>query len=101
ANLGPLRGLPLQQLKISSCPVKDLTPLAEMPLTLLHMDKCFALHDLSPLASLKLVEVRLPPRVTSGLEGLRAMASLQSIDDRSPPAFWRELDAVRPQSKTK
>lgn len=89
ADLGPLRDMPLEQLNIASSRVTDLTPLAGLPLKALHLEKCLDLHDLRPLKGLKLVEIQLPPQVTSGLEMLQNMTTLEKIDGKPAATFWR------------
>jgi serine/threonine protein kinase len=67
ADLAPLRGLPLAELAISSCPqLQDLAPLAGMPLIQFDLQDCPRVADLGPLAHARLTRanLRLLPKVT-------------------------------------
>jgi hypothetical protein len=84
---------------ISRCPVRDISPLKGLPLTDLLMSECKEVHDLTPLAGMKLVLVHLPPDVTKGLESIRAMKSLQNIDGTPPRQFWKLWGAAKAKAQ--
>jgi hypothetical protein len=74
---------------MNSCrQVRDLAPLAGMPLTTVNLADCPALHDLTPLKDLKLTELYLTPKfITQGMDLLRSMRTLGII---APGAGWNE-----------
>jgi len=55
-DLGPLRGMPLAELRFEHNLVRDLTPLKDLPLTKLRCS-WNGVRDLSPLADLELTEL--------------------------------------------
>jgi Leucine-rich repeat (LRR) protein len=98
-DLAPLKGMRLDELDISGCPVADLSPLADMEIRHLDMGKCQYLHDLRPLERLSLQHIKLPPKVTEGWEVLRDMKSLQLIDDEPRDAFLTNRGKAPAKSK--
>lgn len=125
ADITPLRGLPITMLWLSRSPVRDLSPLGSVPLESLTVEGC-PVDDLSPLtghATLRrlhialtevtdltpIVELELtrlifsPPRITKGLEQVRAMSTLTEIGMgfeamMSPPRFWSLIDSMPTQA---
>jgi serine/threonine protein kinase len=97
-DLSPLAGLRLQSLTLSQTDVSDLTPLANMPLVELRLDGCKRLTDLRPLATISTLRSLILPmnRPNGGIEFLRTMPSLQSIGFRDPAVpsaqFWKQFD---------
>ena len=56
ASLDPLRGIPLNELSIGSCPrIEDLSPLRGMPLASLQIGSCERIRDLGPLEGMPLI----------------------------------------------
>lgn len=75
-DLRPLRGMPLQALKLTSCTnLVDLSPLAGMPLTSLDFWGCTKVTDLRPLSGMRLAALNLYgyPCAVSDLAPLRGM----------------------------
>jgi len=66
-----------------------------MPLEQLTLRDCPKLHDLTPLADMKLKKIQLPPRITKGLDMIRAMKSLESINDQPAAEFWKKWDEAK------
>lgn len=73
SDIGPLKGMALQQIDLSGNPISDLSPLKGMPLIGLYLEDT-NVEDLTPLAgntTLKELYVsRTPLRKLSGLEGV-------------------------------
>ncbi len=78
ADLSPLSGMPLTQLKFASTPVSDLTPLKGMKLTLLHCPGS-KVRALSPLIGMPLTSLKCSDTQVSDLSPLRGMP-LVSLD---------------------
>ena len=72
-DLTPLAGLPLQQLFLEDTEVSDLSPLAGMPLEQLYLANA-QVTDLSPLAGMSLQELNL---VGTPLEDLSGLADVE------------------------
>jgi serine/threonine protein kinase len=89
ADISPLRGMKLVIFETNGCPIKDLSPLAGMPLKTLNL-WLFATDDLSPLRGMKLVAANLggsPVKDISVLKGMPIEAlclNHSQIDDLSP-----------------
>jgi hypothetical protein len=73
--------------------VADLSPLKGAPLEFLKVSECGKLTDLSPLAGMPLAEICLPPQVTKGMDALRRMKSLKNINHQPADEFWKKYDA--------
>jgi len=79
--------------------LRDVTPLAGMPLSNLTLSHCGSLNDVTPLAGLTLTELYFHPKyVQKGTDALRRMKSLKTIgqDEKaklSPEEFWKRFDA--------
>jgi len=56
-------------------------------------------HDLTPLADLKVKRIVLPPRVTSGMDAVRKMATLTHINGQPAAEFWKKWDADQAKVK--
>ncbi|MDA0285660.1 MAG: hypothetical protein O3B86_20135, partial [Planctomycetota bacterium] len=97
-NLEPLRGMPCTSLTLTRCDkVANLEPLRGMALKFLNIRET-AVRDLSPLADMPLVELHFEAKkIDRGIEVLRGMQSLKTISPNGPalaPAeFWRRYDA--------
>jgi serine/threonine protein kinase len=97
-NLEPLRGMPCTSLTLSqSRKVANLEPLRGMPLKFLQIRKT-AVRDLSPLADMPLVDLHFDlNNIDRGIEVLRDMQSLKKITATgttlTPTEFWRQYDA--------
>lgn len=72
-DLGPLAGLPLRQLFLEETKVSDLAPLAGMPLEQLYLSST-QVTDLSPLAGMSLQELNL---VGTPIEDLTGLADVE------------------------
>ena len=105
ADLSPLKGMAtLKELNISANPLNDLSPLAGLSLESLNLCDCAA-TDVTPLAKLPLKFLALtPPRITKGMDALRAIKSLERIGAKAPlwnwttalptaAEFWKKYDA--------
>jgi hypothetical protein len=91
-DLTPIQSLPLRALSVTGCSIKSVAPLRKLTtLQSLAMDRCLELHDLTPLAGLRLEEIRLPPQVTVGMEVIRNMPGLQVVDGISAPRYWQHF----------
>jgi hypothetical protein len=77
-DLGPLRGLPLPELRLA-CP-QDPREL-----------------DLTPLAECKQIEVLdfTPTARTTGLQAIRDHPKVKTINGQPAGEFWKKLDAAR------
>lgn len=96
-DLSPLQGMNLSGLNLSSCRrISELSPLKGMPLTNLFLANCDQITDLTPLAGISIKEIYLPPKVTVGMEVIRAMTSLEQINRKPAEEFWKEYDAKKP-----
>ncbi|MDA0589410.1 MAG: hypothetical protein O2820_26865 [Planctomycetota bacterium] len=98
-NLEPLHGMPCTSLSFDRCgKVSSLEPLRGMPLAYLNIQGT-AVRDLSPLADMPLVELRFEVKeINRGLDVLRGMQSLTKLAPEgyptiSPAEFWRRYDA--------
>ena len=92
--------MPLASLSVADCPlVRDLGPLAGMPLTTFHAYGT-AVTDLRPLRGMSLESCGPPDphQVTHGLEVLRSMKSLKTIGavtygtHQPAAAYWDRFD---------
>lgn len=97
-DLGPLQGTPLNTLDLFRCrEIRDISPLKGMPLRALYMVNCDQVQSLHPLEGLSLEEIHFSPKVTAGLDCIRAMKTLRFIgmgNMRYPPdEFWKRYDA--------
>ena len=73
-DLGPLKGMCLQNLVCQNClNVDDLAPLKGMPLSRLSLHGCKQVSDLSPLAGAELEELSLASTGVTDLSPLRGM----------------------------
>ena len=90
--------MPCTSLTLFRCgKVANLEPLCGMPLTFLNIRET-AVRDLSPLADVPLVELHFEAKkIDRGFEVLRDMKSLKKIAPNgptlSPAEFWRQYDA--------
>jgi len=64
-----------------------------MPLTTLNLSGCRGVRDLSPLESIKLKEIALPPQVAEGMAVLRRVKSITQINNVPADEFWKKYDA--------
>ncbi len=102
-DLGPLSGAKLEFLNMARTAVKDISVLRGMPLTILKLQDCQQLSDLSPLAGTKaLKSLTLPPNARD-FEFLRALPNLELLSfketslpphkpDKTAAQFWKEYD---------
>ena len=72
-----------------------MSPVQDLRLESLNVSDCKNLHDLSPLATMKLRILDLPPDPTKGMDAIRAMATLQHINNMPPAEFWKQWDAKK------
>lgn len=98
-DLKPLKGMKLNHLNIGGSMVSDLTPIRNLPLTGLILDKCTELRDLTPLEGMSLHEVYMPPQATKGVEVLRQMKLLRSINNAPAANFWQRWDEEQKRGK--
>jgi hypothetical protein len=101
-DLAPLAGMPLEHLEFDGCSqLSDLTPLSKIPtLKWLSLSRCPEVKVLSPLTGLKLETIVLNHEkkyLEQELKVLRQMESLKVIEFwpwRGPAAqFWKKYDA--------
>ena len=78
-DLSPLAGLPLEWLSIAGSRVADLSPLRGAPLRYLVCDRCPNLRDVSALADCLELETLLMPENVTGVEVLRKLPKLQYL----------------------
>ena len=120
ADLEPLRGKPLESLKVAGCGVRDLSPLSGMRLTTLHigggnppvadlsplrgMDSLrelniaqTAVRDLSPLRGMALERLWVPVSDAAGAEVVRSLPNLRLLNGRPAAEAMTELDARFPR----
>ena len=103
-DLSPLQGLPLDELDVKGCAIRDLSPLAGMRLTKLTVNNTGGqirdlsplkgmpiehlgilgcpVSDLSPLTTMKLKSLSISP-TPEGLETLRSLKELSWLDVRN------------------
>ena len=105
-DLTPLRGLPIRRLKLQSTPVVDLSPLRGMQLEDLDMRYSRKVRDISPLAGMPLRFLRLNGKATDAgpLRGapLEVLHIPGTVSDLSPLAGMplRELRCGYPCTVT-
>jgi hypothetical protein len=107
ADLAPLRGLPIKDLRFSHTKVRDLTPLRGMPLAVIHLGAT-PVRDVSPLADYPELEEIVLPAVHENVERLRPLPKLRYISTdynavaerpaQTAEEFWKEYDAKHPAS---
>ena len=97
--------MPLQRLDLTGTTVSDLSPLRGMPLTNLKMTSCKNISDLTPVAEIKTLQtVVLPPNATK-VEVLRGLPQLKRIGfkydstikgpDKTAAEFWADYDQAK------
>lgn len=99
ADLTPLRGMPLERLECFEVPVADITPLAECrALTYLRISGT-EVEDIRPLTGLKLIHLRIGPRVRdlaplAGMPLRELFADTTAARDVMPLLQCRELERL-------
>ncbi len=97
-DVSRLCGMPLNRLTLRQCPVRDLTPLKDLPLRALALFDCRELKDLSPLHGMGLHELYIErcPHIThpSFLRGL-SLRLLAWKGDRSSRPHLVDLHFLR------
>jgi serine/threonine protein kinase len=110
-DLAPLRGLPLRRLYLNNCVyLKDLSGLGGIKLQTLELNGCSRVEDLGPLTGMplrslaladteirslaplkgmSLVEITLPPKVSTDRDVLRKMSTLETINGRPAAQYWQ------------
>jgi hypothetical protein len=95
SDLSPLAELPLRRLELHACPrVVNVSPLALLPLTALRLTGT-AVRDVRPLAALPLQSIHFEPEtIERGLAQLWSSSSLKNVTDGSgkthPLASYRD-----------
>jgi hypothetical protein len=87
-DLTPLAKMPLQTLHLDRTPITNLKPLAGLPIRELRLDGCEQLRDLTPLAQCTNLEVLTLPRIHGEIGFLKNLPKLKRIsyhfDPRDP-----------------
>ncbi len=100
ADLSPLAGMTgLTKLNLARTAVKDLSPLANLPLVELILDDCPKITDVKILANCTSLEVLVLPKQVRDIEFLRNHPKLKflSYHNAGQPKteFWKEFDAKK------
>ncbi len=104
SDLGPLRGLHLQNLYIAGTRVRDLSPLTGMPLKELFFDLT-PVSDLTPLLGISSLKHLIVSEKAGNVEALKKLPSLQRLSYHFDPKlpgpsmstteFWQAFGAGR------
>jgi hypothetical protein len=73
-------------------PVADLSPLGDLPLTILFCDAT-KVSDLSPLKGMPLQHLVCDFKPERDAEVLRAIKTLERINGKPAKQFWKEVEA--------
>ncbi|HEX4130053.1 MAG TPA: protein kinase [Pirellulales bacterium] len=80
SDLSPLAGMELRGLTCTLNPVRDLSPLRGMPLTIFSANGCREIADVSPLAGMPLQSLRLQSSQVRDLTPLETCNDLNDLD---------------------
>ncbi len=99
-TLDNLRDVPLYSLRVSGGAISDIEAVRALPLRELILERCYFLHDLSPIAECTDLERLLVPTHAVDIEFVRNLPKLavlaNTIEDfekgQSPEAFWKKIE---------